>query len=327
MDVAWWAWAVFLGLILTLLALDLFVLHRTAHELSLKEAAIWSAVWISMGLGFCLVVFMWQGRTAGGEYLTAYLVEESLSVDNIFVFALLFSYFSVPAQYQHRLLFWGILGAILFRGVFIFAGISLLHYFHWVFYVFGAFLIYTAVKMARAGDVQVDPGNNSLLKIFRRVVPMTAGYRGQAFLVREAGRWIATPLLAVLIVVESTDVLFATDSIPAVFGVTQHAFLIFTSNIFAILGLRTLYFLLARLMAEMRYLKTGLAIILGFVGIKMLASAAVEIPIWVSLAVIGVVLFGAGIFSVLASRREKRRRELDGAAAQLASADDPDRTD
>jgi tellurite resistance protein TerC len=302
--VAWWAWFLFLAFILALLAVDLLLFQRTAHAVSIKEAAVWSGIWVALGLGFCGVVWWWQGSVAAGEYLAGYLLEKSLSIDNIFVFALLFTYFAVPPKYQHRLLFWGVLGALVLRGIFIFAGTSLLQYFHWMFYVFGAFLVYTAIKMARAGDEQVDPEHNLLLRAFRRVVPMTADYRGQRFVVREAGRWLATPMLAVLLVVESTDVLFAVDSIPAIFGVTQEPFLVFTSNIFAILGLRTMYFLLAGLMKEMRYLKVGLAVILGFVGVKMLATSFIEIPIWVSLAVIALTLAVAVLFSLRVSRRE-----------------------
>ena len=310
MNVAWWAWALFLAFILALLAVDLLLFQRKAHEVSLKEATVWTAIWVALGLGFCGVVWWWQGGVAAGEYLAGYLLEKSLSVDNIFVFALLFTYFAVPAKYQHRLLFWGVLGALVLRGIFIFAGTSLLQYFHWMFYVFGAFLVYTAVKMARAGDEQVDPEHNLLLRGFQRVVPMTANYRGQRFVVRETGRWLATPMLAVLLVVESTDVLFAVDSIPAIFGVTQEPFLVFTSNIFAILGLRTMYFLLAGLLKQMSYLKAGLAVILGFVGVKMLASSFVEIPIWVSLAVIAVTLAIAVFFSLRASRREAAALEV-----------------
>jgi len=302
--VAWWIWLLFLAFILFLLAADLLFFHRDAHEVGVKEAAVWSAVWVALGLGFCGLVWWWQGGVAAGEYLAGYLLEKSLSVDNIFVFALLFTYFAVPAKYQHRLLFWGVLGALVLRGTFIFAGTSLLHYFNWMFYVFGAFLVYTAVKMARGGEQQVEPGRNLLLRGFRRVISMTQDYQGQRFLVREAGRWLATPMLAVLLVVESTDVLFATDSIPAIFGVTHEPFLVFTSNIFAILGLRTLYFLLAGLMKQMRYLKVGLALVLGFVGVKMLASAFIVIPVWVSLVVIAATLATAVLLSLRASRRE-----------------------
>jgi tellurite resistance protein TerC len=304
LSVAWWIWLLFLAFILFLLAVDLLFFHREAHEVGIKEAAVWSAVWVALGLGFCGMIWWWQGGVAAGEYLAGYLLEKSLSVDNIFVFALLFTYFAVPSKYQHRLLFWGVLGALVFRGIFIFAGTSLLQYFHWMFYVFGAFLVYTAVKMARAGDQQVEPEHNLLLRGFRRLVPMTADYRGQRFLVREAGRWLATPMLAVLLVVESTDILFAVDSIPAVFGVTHEPFLVFTSNIFAILGLRTLYFLLAGLMRQMRYLKTGLAVVLGFVGVKMLVSSFIVIPVWVSLVVIAVTLGAAVLLSLRATRRE-----------------------
>jgi tellurite resistance protein TerC len=284
--VSWWAWAAFTVFVVAMLLLDLLVFHRDAHEVSLKEAGTWSAVWIGMGLGFGVVVWVWGGTTAAGEYLAGYLIEKSLSVDNIFVFALIFSSFSVPAAYQHRVLFMGIVGALVFRALFIAGGATLMDQFHWMIYVFGAFLVFTGVKMARHRDMQVDPEHNRVLGVVRRFLPMTPDYRGQRFFVREAGRSLATPMLAVLVVVETTDIIFAVDSIPAIFAVTRDTFLIFTSNAFAILGLRALYFLLAGMIDRFVYLKAGLAAVLVFVGAKMLASDLFKVPIWVSLGVI-----------------------------------------
>ncbi|HEX2172050.1 MAG TPA: TerC family protein, partial [Dehalococcoidia bacterium] len=289
MPVAWWVWAAFGAVILGLLAIDLFF-HREARAISLKEAAIWSTVWVALGLGFMGVIWVWQGSTAAGEYLAGYLIEKSLSVDNVFVFALIFGAFAVPAAYQHRVLFWGVIGAIVFRGVFIAAGAALLDTFHWVIYLFGAFLIFTGVKMLRRRHAEADPTRNPALRLLRRIMPVTAGYHGAKFFVRPAGRLMATPLLAVLVVVETTDVIFAVDSIPAVFAVTRDPFFVFTSNAFAILGLRSLYFLLADLIDRFVYLKAGLAAILVFVGVKMLATDIYKVNVWVSLAVIGLIL-------------------------------------
>jgi tellurite resistance protein TerC len=266
-----WAWAAVVAFILGLLALDLLVFHRDAHAVTTGEAAAWSAVWITLGLAFAGLLWVTLGGVAAGEYLGGYLIEKSLSVDNIFVFALLFSYFRVPPAYQHRVLFWGVLGALLLRAVFIGAGAALIDNFHWTVYVFGAFLVVTGVKMARHGDAEVHPDRNPFLRLVRRVIPMTPDYRGQGFFVRRAGRRLATPLLAVLVVVETTDVLFAVDSIPAIFAVTTDPFLVFTSNAFAILGLRSLYFLLAGMVERFVHLKLGLAAVLVFVGAKMLA--------------------------------------------------------
>ena len=300
MMVEWWAWAAFLAFIVSMLLLDLLVLHRKAHEVSMKEAATWSGIWIAMGLGFGVIVWAWGGSTAAGEYLAGYLIEKSLSVDNIFVFALLFSYFAVPVQYQHRVLFLGILGALVFRVIFIAGGAALLENFHWMIYVFGGFLVLTGIKMARHRDLEIHPEHNPVLRLMRRAVPMTPDYRGQRFFVREAGRRLATPMLAVLVVIETTDIIFAVDSIPAIFAITRDTFLVFTSNAFAILGLRALYFLLAGMMGRFRYLKVGLAAILVFVGAKMLVSEFYKVPIWASLSVIGLTLAVAITVSLLA---------------------------
>lgn len=306
-----WAWGVVLAAILVMLAIDL-LLHRKAHEVSLREAGVTSAIWIAIGLIFGVIVWTTMGAESGAEYYAAYVVEKSLSVDNVFVFALLFTYFAVPKEYQHRVLFFGVLGALVMRAVFIFAGSALVSQFSWILYLFGAFLVYTGIKLARSsGDDQVDPEKNFVLRWTRRVVPMTDDWRGQKFWVREAGKWVATPLLAVLVAVETTDLIFAVDSIPAVFGVTTDAFLIFTSNAFAILGLRALYFLLAGAMKHFEYLQLGLAVVLTFVGVKMLLTDLFHINIWVSLAVILGVLTAAVVASLIKSRLRVRRGMAD----------------
>ncbi|MGI8706935.1 MAG: TerC family protein [Actinomycetota bacterium] len=290
MDVALWLWVAVVGFIVVALLLDLLVLHRDAHEVGMREAAWTSAVWIAFGLGFGAIVWAMFGPDRAGEYFAGYLIEKSLSVDNIFVFALIFSFFAVPAKYQHRLLFWGVLGALVFRAIFIAAGAALLGNFHWMIYVFGAFLVLTGLKMAIYRGHAADPGKNPVLRLTRRLVPMTDDYSGQRFFVRDAGRLLATPLFAVLIAIETTDVIFAVDSIPAIFAVTSEPFLVFTSNAFAILGLRALYFLLAGMIQRFAYLKLGLAAVLVFVGGKMLLTDLYKVPVWTSLGVIAVIL-------------------------------------
>ncbi len=310
MHVEPWMWGAFVGFILAMLALDLLVLNREAHEVSMREAGIWSGVWIGLALAFGALIWAEWGPAAGGQYLAGYLIEKSLSVDNIFVFALIFGYFAVPARYQHRVLFWGVLGALVFRAIFIAAGATLLEQFHWMIYVFGAFLVFTAVRMASAHTQHTDPGKNPVLRLMRRTVPMTETYAGPRFTVREGGRRLATPLLAVLVVVETTDIVFAVDSIPAIFAVTDDTFLVFTSNAFAILGLRALYFLLAGLIDRFRYLKTGLAVVLGFVGAKMLLTDVVHIPIWISLVAIACIL-GVAVAASLRATAEPERERMD----------------
>jgi tellurite resistance protein TerC len=268
-----WFWLGFLAFVAVLLALDLGVLNRKAHAVSLKEAALMSVLWISIALLFGVLVIVVLGSRAGVEYYTAWVLEKSLSVDNLFVFVLIFSFFRVPAQYHHRVLFWGILGAIIMRAVLIIVGASLIHQFSWLLLVFGAFLIYTGIKLARAGDGdEPEIDNNPLLKVAKRFLRVTPEYHGEKFFVRLSGLLWATPLLLVLIVVESTDLVFAVDSIPAVIGVSHDPFVIFTSNVMAILGLRALYFLLAGAVDRFHYLKPALAVILTFVGVKMIAE-------------------------------------------------------
>jgi len=283
-------WAGFVLFVLAMLALDLGVFHRKAHAIGTREALAWSSFWVALALVFNLGVARWFGPERGVEFLTGYLIEKALSVDNIFVFLVIFSYFGVPAAYQHRVLFWGVLGAIVFRVTFILLGSALIGAFHWVIYLFGGLLILTGVKMLRAGDERVHPERNPILRLLRRYVPVTADYQGPRFLVRAEGRLFATPLLLVLAVVEATDVVFAVDSIPAIFAITLDPFIVFTSNIFAILGLRALYFLLAGVMNRFHYLKPGLSLILVFVGVKMVASDIYKIPVALSLAVVAGVL-------------------------------------
>jgi tellurite resistance protein TerC len=275
-------WAAFAAFVVVMLTLDLTVFHRKAHEPSLKESAFWTCFWSALALSFNALVWWWLGRNAAVEFLTGYLVEWSLSMDNVFVFAVVFGYFKVPLKYQYRVLFWGILGAVIMRLLFVLLGTELIERFQWVMPLFGAFLIYTGIKLS-FGDEEVDPGENFLLKIVRRVIPVTNRQEGDRFFVREAGKLVATPLFLVLLVVESTDVLFAVDSVPAILGVVnQHAdyfrFIVFTSNVFAILGLRALYFLLAGVMDLFRFLNYGLSAVLVFVGAKMIAEWARHQP-------------------------------------------------
>ena len=302
MPVDIWFWVLFLGIIGGLLTLDLLVFHRHAHVVTMREAAVWTAVWVSLGLGFGALVFAWRGVTAGTEYLAGYFIEYSLSMDNVFVFAMLFTYFAVPAAYQHRVLFWGVVGAIVLRGIFIAGGAVLIEAFHATLYVFGAILVVTGVRMALARGHAMDPERNVILRLVRRFVPMTDGYRGQRFFVREAGRRLATPLFAVLVVVEATDVVFAIDSVPAIFAITTDPFIVYTSNAFAILGLRSLYFLLAGLMHRFVYLKLALGALLVFAGAKMLLSDIVKIPAAAALGVIVTILAVGVIASLLATR-------------------------
>ena len=293
------AWISFTAVILIMLVLDLGVFHRQAHTVSLREAAIMSAVWIALALLFNVGVFMWYGTQRGLEFFTGYIIEKALSVDNLFVFVMVFSYFAVPATLHHWVLFWGILGALIMRGLFIIIGAALLQQFHWIMYIFGGFLVYTGIKFMVQGDEEVHPDRNPLYRLFKRIMPMVPEYRGSRFFVIEMGRRHATPLALVVLTVEVTDLIFAIDSIPAVFAVTRDPFIVYTSNIFAILGLRALYFLIAGVMGLFHYLKIGLALVLMFVGLKMLVSDIYHVPIPVSLTVIAVLLGGAVLLSIL----------------------------
>ena len=299
-------WGGFLALIAFLLSLDLFVFHRKAHEVRTREAVIFASFWVLVACAFGIFVWFEQGAVKALEYYTGYVIELSLSVDNLFVIALIFTTFGVPKLYQHRVLFWGIIGALVMRGVMIVLGATLVHRFEWILYVFGGFLVITAVKMLVAGDQEPDPGQNRVLKLFRRFVPSTTEYDKAHFLTHHDGRVVATPLLAALVVVEAMDLVFAVDSIPAVFAVTTDPFIVFTSNIFAILGLRTFYFLLANILDRFVHLKIGLAVILAFVGSKMLIAGWYKVPIYVSLAVILGVLLTSILTSVISTRSVRR---------------------
>lgn len=297
MQVTIWFWVLFNLFILGMLALDLGVFHRKAHEVSLREAAIWSAIWVTLSLTFNLGLYLLAGTEPALSFLTGYLIEKALSVDNIFVMVLIFGYFGVAPKYQHRVLFWGILGALVMRGIFIVVGTVLIKQFHWVIYVFGALLVVTGTRMAFREEEPFDPESNKLLRLARRIMPVSRQYHGKHFVVRENGRLLATPLLLVLIMVEFTDLVFAIDSIPAIFAVTTEPFIVYTSNVFAILGLRSLYFLLAGIVHKFRYLKYGLSFILVFVGVKMLLADIQKVPIGASLVVIALAL----TISILAS--------------------------
>ena len=277
-----------------MLVLDLGVFHRRSHTVKFREALIWSVVWIALAIIFAVVIYFWHGRTPSLEFITGYVIELSLSVDNLFVFLLIFRYFQVPPGHQHKVLFWGILGALIMRAIFIAAGVGLIQRFHWIIYVFGAFLVYSGIKLFRQGEAEIHPEKNPVLRLFRRWVPVTKDYEGDKFFVRRTGLF-ATPLLVVLVVVETTDLLFAVDSIPAILAITRDAFIVYTSNVFAILGLRSMYFALAGMMEMFRYLHYGLSVVLMFVGAKMLLSHYYEVPTVVALgAVAGILLLSVG---------------------------------
>ena len=295
----WW-WVGFNALVLALLALDLLVFHKKAHVVRPKEAALWSVFWVALSLLFNVFVYYQFGADKGLEFLTGYLIEKSLSVDNLFVFVLIFSYFKVPAQYQHRVLFWGIIGALVMRAILIAVGSYLILKFEWTLYIFGAFLVFSGIKMAIERETTIEIEANPFIRLLKRWVPITNSYRGQTFLYKDAGRWVAPPLLVVLVMVESTDVIFALDSIPAIFAVTQDPFIVYTSNIFAILGLRALYFLLASVVDKFHFLKFGLAVVLSYIGVKMLVTAFdIHIDTLISLGVIAFVLSTSVILSLL----------------------------
>lgn len=300
-----WGWVAFNVFVLAMLAVDLLVFHRKPHEVSLKEALTWSAVWIALALVFNAGIYYWQGKQPALEFLTGYLIEKSLSVDNIFVFIMIFSFFKVPKKYQHEVLFWGILGALLMRAGFIAGGVTLIKKFHWIIYIFGGFLIFTGIKMSLDKDKEIHPEKNILLKIFRKFMPVTQGFEEGKFFVKKEGRTFATPLFVVLLVVETTDVIFAVDSIPAILAITQNPFIVYTSNVFAILGLRALYFALAGIIQLFHYLHYGLSAILIFVGTKMMIADFYKIPIGVSLAVVASLLLLSVVASVVWPKKEK----------------------
>jgi tellurite resistance protein TerC len=282
-------WVLFNLFVVAMLALDLGVFHRPGHAVKFREAVVWSLVWIALAAGFAVLVYFWHGRTQSLEFVTGYVIELSLSVDNLFVFLLIFRYFKVPAADQHKVLFWGIVGALVMRGIFILVGVTLMSRFHWIIYIFGAFLMYSGGKLLFEDGEGVDPEKNPVLRLFRRWVPVTEDYEADKFLVRRA-KWMATPLLVLLVVVETTDLIFATDSIPAVLAITLNGFIVYTSNVFAILGLRSMYFALAGMMELFHHLHYGLSVVLMFIGAKMLVSDYYKIPTGTALAVVGSVL-------------------------------------
>ena len=297
-------WILFNLFVLAMLALDLGVFHRPAHVVKFREAVAWSATWIVLAIAFAVLVYFWRGHDAATEFTTGYIIELSLSVDNLFIFLLIFRYFRVPGNYQHKVLFWGILGALVMRGVFIVAGIGLIRTFHWVTYIFGAFLVYSGIRLFGGTDATLEPEKNPVLRLFRKWMPVTEDYEGEKFFVRRAGLY-ATPLLVVLVVVETTDLLFATDSIPAVLAITLKASIVYTSNVFAILGLRSMYFVLSGMMEVFHYLHYGLSAVLIFIGAKMLAADYYPIPTVVALGVVAGALAISILASILHPRREK----------------------
>lgn len=303
-SVLWWV--VFNIFVLAMLALDLGVFHRTAHVVKFKEALLWSGIWVSLALLFSLGIHFWLGPEKSLEFLTGYLIEEALSVDNLFVFLLIFSYFRVPSLYQHKVLFWGILGALIMRAIFIAVGVTLVQKVHWVVYLFGAFLVLTGIKMAFQKDKEIHPERNPVLRLFQRFMPVTDHYEAEKFFVKKSGRRFATPLFVVLLVIETTDVIFAVDSIPAVLAITLDPFIVYTSNVFAILGLRSLYFALAGMMELFHYIHYGLSAILVFVGMKMLLADLYQIPSVVALGVVATILMASVIASIVNPRSGER---------------------
>jgi tellurite resistance protein TerC len=315
-EITWWHWIAFISGVILLLVLDLGYFHRRAHTVSFREALAWTAVWFSLAMLFAALLQPLRGEKEALEFLTGYLIELSLSMDNVFVIALIFAYFRIPSEYQHRVLFWGILGALLMRGLMIGVGVALIDRFFWLLYVLGAFLVYSGIKMLFV-DPEVEPEKNRVLRLVRKFYPVTPHLDGQKFVTFWNGGLALTPLALVLVMVETTDLVFALDSIPAIFAVTTKSFIVFTSNVFAILGLRTLYFVLAGAIGYFRYLKYGLSVVLAFIGVKMLLdphdreplfSFQVEIPILVSLLVVAAIILSSILLSVLAGRREARKQ-------------------
>ncbi len=302
-DVPVVGWVLFVAGVAVLLLVDLFVLNKDAHVVSPREAAVSSACWVALGLSFSLVIWGWLGSTAASQYLTGYLIEKSLSVDNVFVWAVIFGYFSVPRQYQHRVLFWGIFGALALRAIFVFAGVALLNRFEWLMFVFGAFLVYTAVKVGRDSEHDVHPEHNPLLKVIRRMMPVSAAYDGQKLFTRQGARRLATPLFVVMVLIETTDVVFAVDSVPAILAISRDQFVVFSSNALAILGLRSLYFLLASFEDRLVHLNKGLAVILAYVGVKMIVGHWYHLPTVLSLLIIAGVLTVTVVWSLHTSKR------------------------
>jgi len=304
-------WAGFNILVLIMLAIDLGIFHRKDHRISVKEGIVWSIIWVIVALIFNVGYYFWQGHEKALQFFTGYLIERSLSIDNIFVFLMLFTFFAVPQKYQYKVLFWGILGALIMRGLFIGVGALLIAKFHWIIYIFGAFLIYTGFKMGVAGDQEVKPEKNPIIRFVRKFMRITPDYRNGHFFVRENGKLFGTPLFVVLVAVETTDVIFAFDSIPAIFAITLDPFIVYTSNVFAILGLRALYFAIAGLMDIFYYLKYGLSAILIFVGVKMLISGYYKLPDWVALTVVGGLLLVSILWSVFFPKKTETVEQIE----------------
>ncbi len=306
-------WVLFTLFIVAMLAIDLGIFNRKDHEVKVKEALVWSGVWVGLALAFNAIVYFWKGQETAVQFFTGYVIEKSLSIDNIFVFLQVFAYFSVPVIYQHKILFWGVLGAIVLRAIFIVAGVALISKFHWIIYVFGAFLVFTGVKMVVTKNKEVHPEKNSLIRLLRRFMPITNDHEDGKFLIRRNGVIMATPLMAVLLVIETTDVIFAVDSIPAILAITTDPFIVFSSNLFAIMGLRSLFFALAGVVKRFHYVHYGLAAILAFVGVKMLASDLYKLPSATALAAVAAILSLSMIASVLWPRRSQEAgRASDG---------------
>jgi tellurite resistance protein TerC len=294
-------WTVFGVIVVGMFLLDVAVLHRRAHTVGMREALAWTAAWVTLALGFGAAIYVFKGADKGLEFLTGYVIEQSLSVDNVFVFAVIFAYFGIPKQYQHRVLFWGVAGAVVMRGIFILLGVAVLETLHWAIYVMGAFLIFTAFKLGTQGEADVDPNKNLAVRLFKRFMPVYQGFDGQKLFVRSNGRTYATLLFLALLVIETTDIVFAIDSVPAILSITRDPFIVYTSNMFAVLGLRALYFVVAGSLGEFRFLKYGLAAVLGFVGVKMLISEWYHVPVPASLAII-VVFIGSAIGASIIAR-------------------------
>jgi tellurite resistance protein TerC len=299
-------WVVFIVFIVGMLILDLKVLQKKDHDIRVKEALLWTLFWIVLSLMFNVGVYFYMGPDYALEFLTGYLIEKALSVDNIFVFIIIFSYFDIPTRFQHKILFWGILGAIIMRAAFILAGVAIIQRLHWSIYILGAFLVYIGIKMAFEKEKEIHPEKNPVLRAFNKVYPVDHDYKGGNFFVRKAGKVVATPIFVVLLVIETTDIVFAIDSIPAILSITLHPFIVFTSNIFAILGLRALYFAVSGIMKLFKYLNYGLSLILVFVGVKMLISDFYKIPVSIALSVVGALLLGSILLSIIMSDRKKK---------------------
>ncbi|HPV41838.1 MAG TPA: TerC family protein [Spirochaetota bacterium] len=299
-------WIGFVAFIVGMLILDLKVLQKKDHDIMVREALLWTLFWIVLSLLFNVGIYFYMGRDYALEFLTGYLIEKALSVDNIFVFILIFTYFDIPPRFQHKILFWGILGAIVMRAAFILAGVAIIQRLHWAIYILGAFLIYIGIKMAFEKEKDIHPEKNPALRAFNKVYPVDYNYKGGNFFIKKAGKLVATPIFVVLLVIETTDIVFAIDSIPAILSITLHPFIVFTSNIFAILGLRALYFAISGIMKLFRFLNYGLSLILVFVGVKMLISDFYKMPVWIALSVVGALLFGSILLSILLPDKKKK---------------------